>query len=96
MGSMSVTAGSQFFRGLEPVLLGRSVWTAPGLPVFVSQGGDVRMSEGGDAVSNRSWRLIMMDIWGVLQGLPRNLVSGQVILFPLLLGDTMGVRGAIV
>ncbi len=56
------------------------------------------MSECGDAMSNRrSRRLMVMESGrGVLQGLPRNLVSGQVILFPLLLGNTMGVRRAIV
>jgi hypothetical protein len=65
--------------------------------VFIGQGGDVSMPECGDAMSNRSRRwIVLMSVRGVLQRPPRNFVSGQVILFPLLLGNTMGVRRAIV
>jgi len=39
---------------------------------------------------------MLMRVWGVLQGLPRMFVSSQVILLSLLVGDTMGVRCAIV
>jgi len=55
------------------------------------------MSEGGDAVSDRPRRLSMLTRFGgVLQSLPRMLVSGQVILLSLPLGNTMGVRRAVV
>jgi hypothetical protein len=54
------------------------------------------MSEGGDAVSGGSCRSVLMCVLGVLQGLPGMLVPGQVILFSLLLGNTMGMRGLIV
>jgi len=33
--------------------------------------------------------------WGVLEGLPRVLLARQVILLSLLLGSTMGMRGAV-
>jgi hypothetical protein len=39
---------------------------------------------------------MLMVAWGMLQGLPRMLVPGHVILVSLLLGDTMGMRGAVV
>ena len=55
------------------------------------------MSECGDAMSNCRNRVSMlMRVWGVLQGLPRMFVSSQVILLSLLVGDTMGVRCAVV
>jgi hypothetical protein len=55
------------------------------------------MPECGDAMSNRTRRLTMLARFGeVLQSLPRMLVSGQMILFSLLLGNAMGVRRAIV
>jgi len=50
------------------------------------------MSECGDSVSNCSRLSVLMRVRGVLLSLPRVFVSSQVILFILLLGDTMGVR----
>jgi hypothetical protein len=55
------------------------------------------MSECGDAMSNRGWRWsVPMAVRDVLQGLPGMLVSSEVILFSLVLGNTMGVRRAVV
>jgi hypothetical protein len=63
------------------------------LPELVRQGCDVGMSERGDAVSNRgSFVRRLMSFRGVLEGQPRMFVPSEVILFSVLLGDTMGVR----
>ena len=51
------------------------------------------MSECGDAMSGRSRLDVLRTVRGVLEGLPGMLLSGEVILFPLLLGHTMGMRG---
>lgn len=59
------------------------------------QGRDVSMSECGYSMSDRSLSMLM-GFLGMLEGLPRMLGSGQVLLFSLLLGDTMGMRGTIV
>ena len=50
----------------------------------------------GDAMSMRSSLKIRMSVLGVLEGLPGMLVPRQVILFALLLGNTMGMRGDVV
>ena len=83
---------------MEPVFLRRSVWTASGLPVFVSQGFDLGMSECGNAMAECSnWRLlVLVSLRGVLQSLPRILMSREVFLFSVLLAGTMGVRRAVV
>ena len=47
-------------------------------------------------MSSRSRLSMLMSVLGVLQGLPGMLVSREVILLSVLLGDTMGVRGGIV
>ena len=91
------SAGSQICRCVEPVFLRRSGWTASRLPVFIGEGCDLNMSERGDAMSNRGWRWsVPMAVRDVFQGLPGMLVSGEVILFSLVLGNTMGVRRAVV
>jgi hypothetical protein len=56
------------------------------------------MSECGNAVSDCSSRrlMILTRLSGVLQSLPRMLVSRQIILFSLLLASPMGVRGTVV
>jgi hypothetical protein len=65
--------------------------------MFISEGGDVGMSECRDAMADCFRRLSMpMSVRGVLQGLPRMLVSTQVILFSLLLGGAMGMRRDVV
>jgi hypothetical protein len=70
--------------------------TTSGLPEFIGEGCDVGMSECGDAMSNRMSGLSMlMSVVGVLEGLTRLFVSGQVIL-SVLLADTMGVFGKVV
>jgi hypothetical protein len=62
----------------------------------MSQGGDVIVPESGDAMPNRSRLSVLMGVLGVLQRLPWVLVSRQMILFSLLPGNTMGMRGAVV
>jgi hypothetical protein len=62
-------ARSQFFRGVKPVVLGRSIWTAPGLPQSIRQGRDVIMSECGDAMSIRNRQSIPMRVLRVLESL---------------------------
>jgi hypothetical protein len=52
---------------------------------------DVIMSECGNAVSSRTRLSMLMSVLGVLKVLPGILVSRQVILFSLLLGNTMGM-----
>ena len=47
-------------------------------------------------MSSGSRLSMLMGVMRVLQGLPGMLVSREVILLPVLLGDTMGVRGGIV
>jgi hypothetical protein len=97
LGSASGSARSQIFGGMEPVFLRRSLWTAPGLPVFIGEGFDIGTSEGSHAVSDRgSNRSMLMRLGGVFNSLPGMLVSRQVILFSLLLAGEMGVRRAIV
>jgi hypothetical protein len=78
---------------MEPIFLRRSVRTASGLPEFKSQGGDIIVSEGGDAMSDRSRLSMPLSVLRVLKGLPRMLLSSQVILFSLLLANPMGMRG---
>jgi len=67
------------------------------LPVSIGEGCDLSMSECGDAMSNRGRRWgVPLAVRDVLQGLPGMLVSSEVILFSLVLGNTMGVRHAVV
>lgn len=66
-GSAGESAGSQLFCGMEPILLRRSVWTASGLPEFMSQGRNVIVSECGDAMSNRSRLSMLMIVLAVLE-----------------------------
>jgi hypothetical protein len=66
----------------------------------MGEGGDVIVSELGHSVSSavsagRLLRVPMRIQW-VLKGLPWKLVSGKVILFPVLLGNAMGMRRHVV
>ena len=62
----------------------------------MSQGCYVVMPEGGDAMSHRSRLSMLMSLGGMLEGLPRMLVSRQVIRFPLLLPGPMSMRRTVV
>ncbi len=62
--------GPQSFRGMEPVFLRRSVWTASCLPQLISESCDVVMSECDDAMSIRSHLGMPMSVLGVLESLP--------------------------
>lgn len=59
------------------------------------KGRDVVVSECGDAMPNRSRLRLRMRLFSALQRLPRMLVSRQVLLFPLLLGNPMCMCGAV-
>jgi len=61
----------------------------------MSQRRNVIMSEGSDAMPYRRVRSLLMGGWGMLESLPGMLVSGQVLLFAMLLRDAMGVRRAV-
>jgi hypothetical protein len=56
---------------------------------------DVGMSERCNPMRRRPRLCMSLSDFRVLGGLPRMLLSGQVILLPLLFSHTMGVRGAI-
>jgi hypothetical protein len=62
----------------------------------MSERGDVIVSEGGNAMRSRRPLGVTISAPGVLQSLPRMFVSGQMILISVLLGDTMGMRRAVV
>jgi hypothetical protein len=66
------------------------------LPEFVSQDSNVIVAESGDAMSTRSCLRMFVSVLGMLESLLGKLASRQVILLPLLLGDAMGMRGALV
>ena len=57
---------------------------------------NVGVPEGRDAMTHGGRVTLLMSLVGVLERLPRMLRSGQVILFSLLFGGTMGVRGRVV
>jgi hypothetical protein len=57
---------------------------------------DVSMSECGYSMSCGSCLSMLMSFMGMFEGLPRMLGSSQVLLFSLLLGNTMGMRGGVV
>jgi len=54
------------------------------------------MAEGNDAVSGRRRLSLLRNTSGVLEGLPRKLVSRQVFLFPVFLAHTMDMGGTVV
>jgi hypothetical protein len=62
--------GPQFFRGMKPILLGRSVWTASCLPQLISERRDVVMSECDDAMPIGSRLGMPMSGLGVFESLP--------------------------
>jgi hypothetical protein len=62
----------------------------------MGQGCDIIVSELDDAMSIRSRLRVRVSVLGVLEGLPGMLVPRRVILFALLLGNPMGMRGAVV
>jgi hypothetical protein len=80
---------------MEPILFRRSVGTTSGLPEFISQRRDLVMAERGDAMSNGALGM-PMSFLGMFQGFPGIFMRRQMILFSLLLGNTMGVRGEVV
>ena len=61
----------------------------------MGQCSDFSVPEGCDAVSSHRLRHLVRP-FGVLEGLARMLVSAEVVVFSMLLGDTMGVRRTVV
>ena len=76
---------------MEPIFLRGSVGTASSLPQFMRERGNFRMSEGYDAMRSHGSLGLMIRVLGVLQDLPGMLMSRQVILFPVLFTDAVGV-----
>jgi hypothetical protein len=83
------------FRGIEPILCGRSVRTSSGLPQFVSQGLDVGVSELRDAMPIRSCFGMLMSLMRMFQDFPGMFVPREVFPFSLLLPRTMGMRRSV-
>jgi hypothetical protein len=94
-GSAEIRARSQFFRGVKPIFLRRSVGTAAGLPTFISQGCDSSMAERDEAIPSACLSMPMM-LRRVLEGLPRILVPSRVFPASLVLGNSVCVGGAVV
>ena len=74
----------------------RSFWTASGPPKFVGEGCDVIVPECGDAMLGGSRLSLLMGFLRVWEGLPRLFGPRQVVLFSVLLGNTVGMRGDVV
>jgi hypothetical protein len=81
---------------MEPIFIRRSIRTASGAPEFMSERCNVIVSECGDAMSHRSRMGLPRGLLRVLERLPRMLMSRQVILFSMLLGNPVGMRGKVV
>ena len=62
----------------------------------MSQCCDIIMPKPGDTMPGRSRQTMLMSVLGVLEGLSRMLVSGQMFRLALLLGNAMGMRRAVV
>ncbi len=92
---MRAGARTQFFRGSEPIFFRRSDGAASGLPEFVGQGRNLRVAKCGDAVPDRSPYGALARIVGMLLSSPGLLVPTQMFLLSVLLGNAMGMRGAV-
>jgi len=62
----------------------------------MSQRRDVIMSEGGDAMPARNRVRMLVGVLRLFEGQASMLVAAQVIVLSILLGDTMGMRSAVV
>ena len=91
-----MSAGSQLFRRVVPILFWGPFRAPSGVPKLIRQGCDVRMSERGDTVSHGRLLGMFVSQSGVFHRLPRMFVRRQVILASLLLGQPMGMRGHVV
>jgi hypothetical protein len=81
---------------MKPILLWRSFRTAPGVPQLQGECSDFIMPKWGDAMSAGNRLRMPVGLVRVFQRLPGSLLAGRVILFSVLLGDPMGMRGGIV
>ena len=88
-------------RGLEPVLVRRSLGTASGPPEGMSEDFDIRVPKDRDTVFIHGvpvrLRGILVSLLGILKSTSGQLLSGLMVLFPVSFRRTaMGVGGAIV
>jgi len=99
-----ILPGSQYFYGVEPILIRRSLRATPGLPELVSEYADIlRCDFVGESAGAMFGRVPLMlflrlqvSLVGVLEILAGALVSGQVIFFSMVLGSgAMGVGGKV-
>ena len=88
--------GLQLFHCGVPIDFRRAFRTASRFPELVREGFDLMLFEWDDAMRSHSRLRVLMSLCRVLEGLPCMLVPRQVILFSVLLGDTMGMCGEIV
>jgi|ERR1035437_1441675 hypothetical protein len=90
--------GSQCFHGAEPIFFRRPFRTAPALPKFISECGDVLLfgfvngSVGAMPVLLMLLLCLQVSLVGVLKALSGAFMSSQVIFFSVVFGaGTMGV-----
>ena len=92
--------GLELFYSAKPILFRRSHRTAPALPKFIGERGDVPLfglvSDQVGAMPGGGLLMLLLCVQvshiGVLQGLSGVLMSGEVIFFSVVLGAaTMGV-----
>lgn len=77
--------GSKFLYRLKPVLLGRTSLASSRLPKFVRTRGDFIVPKRDHAVTGSPRLRMVMGINRVFEFLPRVFVTGQMILFAVLL-----------
>ena len=96
--------GSQFFYGAKPVFFRRSFRTAPALPKFISECGDVLLlgfvSDYVGAMLGPGLLMLLLclqvSLIGVLKDLSGAFMSGQMIFFSVVLGaGAVGVGGKV-
>ncbi len=66
------------------------------MPQLQRECSDFIMPKWGNAMSAGNRLRMPVGLMRVFQSLPRSLLAGRVILFSVLLGDPMGMRGGIV
>uniref|UniRef100_Q01Y48 Uncharacterized protein n=1 Tax=Solibacter usitatus (strain Ellin6076) TaxID=234267 RepID=Q01Y48_SOLUE len=85
-------AGTQFLRGAEPIFIRASLRATPVLPELIRTSSDFGMAESDYPMSYRGCRGLLTAMTVVLKRLTRMLLSGQVLLLPLMLTHAMSLR----
>lgn len=97
---VSLSSKFQFLYGTKPVFVRRPFWTAPGLPEFISDCGDLLLigfrSDHVDALPGPGLLMLLWQVQvgliGVLKSLSGSFMSSQVIFLSVLHGPSeMGV-----